>query len=56
MGLLRIHCIGGPEGDFWHEAHGTLMPNRIGLPNDEGVIRWFDIRDGVAYYSDKQMS
>ena len=30
--LIRIKMFGGPDGDFWHEGHGTLMPDRVELP------------------------
>jgi hypothetical protein len=52
--LLRLHCVGGPHGDFWHEVHGSVLPNRIGLPDDDGVLRWYDVVDGVAVYSQDQ--
>ncbi len=56
--LIRIECRGGPYGKFYHEMHGRVMPERIGLPlDDEGEkLYWFDVdvRAGIAHFSDNQ--
>lgn len=55
MPLERIQCVGGPDGDFWHEVHVDWpIPGRMGLPDDNGILRWYDVRDGVAHYSEDQ--
>ena len=30
----RVHCIGAPCGDFWHEVEeGWPIPNGMGMPD-----------------------
>lgn len=51
----RILCTGGPHGDFYHEVeYGWPIPERMGLPDDDGVLRYYDVVDGVARYSENQ--
>ena len=51
----RVLCTGGPGGDFYHEVeYGWPVPDRMGLPDDDGVLRFYDVVDGVARYSEHQ--